>query len=51
MNARQARSLLELIADLYTLAQTPEDPPPPVVDREEMVDHTNGAVKENVRSS
>lgn len=28
MNARQARSLLELIADLYTLAQTPEELPP-----------------------
>lgn len=24
MNARQARSLLELIADLYTLINTPE---------------------------
>lgn len=29
MDARQARSLLELIADLYTVANTPELPPPP----------------------
>lgn len=29
MDARQARALLELIADLYTLAQTPEPAPPP----------------------
>lgn len=26
MNARQARDLLELIADLYRLANTPEPP-------------------------
>lgn len=29
MNARQARSLLELIADLNSLINTPELPPPP----------------------
>lgn len=29
MNARQARALLELIADLYTVAQTPEPQPEP----------------------
>lgn len=41
MNARQARALLELMADLYVIAQTPEDPvpmPEPVFD-------TNGAAE------
>lgn len=33
MNARQARSLLELIADLYTVANTPE---PPIVEPPKM---------------
>jgi hypothetical protein len=28
MDARQARALLELIADLYTVANTSETPPP-----------------------
>lgn len=29
MNQRQAKALLELVADLYTLASTPEPPPEP----------------------